>query len=176
MQLWGIVQQVVFPCWTSGGSHNSLRVAISLLLTPFLPLLACSKRGSTKKKKEYSMFLIWRGWGLLLPLGVFAGAFIGFLVSGSLLGPQSGLAPVIISLFATIGAYGVVALLGRTDKGKVVIDKDSGEELLLKRGDRPVFHSSSFLVLSACHYYCCGSRYQRLFSVRWLKRLSALVL
>ncbi|SFO70728.1 hypothetical protein SAMN04488056_11193 [Cohaesibacter marisflavi] len=85
------------------------------------------------------MFLIWRGWGLLLPLGVFAGAFIGFLVSGSLLGPQSGFAPVIISLFATIGAYGVVALLGRTDKGKVVIDKDSGEELLLKRGDSLFF-------------------------------------
>lgn len=85
------------------------------------------------------MFLIWRGWGILLPLGVFAGAFIGFLVSESLFSPQSGLTMIFVSLFATLGAYGVVALLARTDKGKVVIDKESGEELLLKRGDSLFF-------------------------------------
>nr|WP_321455291.1 hypothetical protein [uncultured Cohaesibacter sp.] len=85
------------------------------------------------------MFLIWRGWGILLPVGVFAGAFIGFLVSGSLISPQSGFGPILISLFATIGAYGVVTLLSRTDKGKLVIDKESGEEILLKRGDSLFF-------------------------------------
>ncbi|WP_319412367.1 hypothetical protein [uncultured Cohaesibacter sp.] len=85
------------------------------------------------------MFLIWRGWGILLPLGVLVGALIGLFVCVGLLGPQSGLEPVIIALCATVAAYGVVTLLDRTDKGKLVIDAETGEEMLLKRGDSLFF-------------------------------------
>ena len=102
-------------------------------------------------KKEISMFMIWRGWGILLPLGVVLGAFIGMLVATSVLGPQSnGLMPAIVIIFATLGAYVVMSLLARSDKGKVVIDKESGEEILLKRGD-----SFFFIPLRFWFYLMC---------------------
>ncbi|SNY90616.1 hypothetical protein SAMN04515647_0787 [Cohaesibacter sp. ES.047] len=97
------------------------------------------------------MFMIWRGWGILLPLGVFLGAFIGMLVATSVLGPQSNaLMPAIVTIFGTVGAYVVMRLLARTDKGRVVIDKESGEEVLLKRGDNFFFIPLRFWFYLMC--------------------------
>ncbi|MBD8892950.1 hypothetical protein [Roseibium litorale] len=86
------------------------------------------------------MFLIWRGWGLLLPLGAALGGIFGVMAASVLSGTSvSDLMAGVISLGACLGAYGVVRLLEGTDKGRAVIDKQTGQEILLVRGDSLFF-------------------------------------
>ena len=86
------------------------------------------------------MFLIWRGWGLLLPLGAILGGLVGIAISSVLSGtPVSDLMPGVVALGSCLGAYGVVRLLEGTDKGRAVIDKQTGQEILLVRGDSLFF-------------------------------------
>ncbi|MFD1695328.1 hypothetical protein [Roseibium aestuarii] len=86
------------------------------------------------------MFLIWRGWGLLLPLGVCLGGILGLflyaLVEGSVPGD---LAPAIVAVGCSLGAYGALRICQRTDKGRLVVDKKTGEEILMVRGDSIFF-------------------------------------
>lgn len=86
------------------------------------------------------MFLIWRGWGLLLPLGVCLGGILGLFLYGALenMAPTQLMLPI-VAVGCTIGAYGALYICQKTDKGKVVIDKESGEEIRLVRGDSLFF-------------------------------------
>lgn len=86
------------------------------------------------------MFLIWRGWGLLLPLGAALGGIFGMAMGSVVAGTAaSDLMPGVVALGCSLGAYLVVRLLERTDKGRTVIDKKTGEEILLVRGDSLFF-------------------------------------
>ncbi|SHL43704.1 hypothetical protein [Roseibium suaedae] len=107
------------------------------------------------------MFLIWRGWGLLLPLGAGFGALMGMLAASLLVTTAvSDMMPAVVAIGACLGAYGVVRLLEGTDKGRAVIDKKTGQEILLVRGDSLFFIKVRYwfylLVLIAIAFFVFG--------------------
>jgi len=93
------------------------------------------------------MIIFWRGWGILIIPAVVAGAFVGGIAwtwLAAALGVDRGLVyeamiAIFIGSLATLACYGVQRLLDSTDRGKVVIDKASGQELILRRGDSLFF-------------------------------------
>ncbi|MEQ5775283.1 hypothetical protein J4E05_07125 [Thalassospira sp. NFXS8] len=86
------------------------------------------------------MFIIWRGWGILLPLAALIGALISMLVFGLVeqYVPQQML-PAFIMLGATLAVFQTVRWLERSDKGRELLDEKTGETVLLKRGDSIFF-------------------------------------
>lgn len=86
------------------------------------------------------MFIIWRGWGILLPLAAMIGGLLGMLVFGLVeqFVPHQML-PAIVMLGATLAAFQTVRWLERSDKGRELLDEKTGETILLKRGDSIFF-------------------------------------
>lgn len=86
------------------------------------------------------MFIVWRGWGILLPLGALIGVLISLFFYALIehYVPQD-LAPAIIILGATLAAFQTVRWLERSDKGRELLDEKTGETVLLKRGDSIFF-------------------------------------
>lgn len=86
------------------------------------------------------MFIIWRGWGILLPLGALVGAMIAMFACALLeqFVPQQ-IFPAIVALGATLAAFQTVRWLERSDKGRELRDEKTGEMVLLKRGDSIFF-------------------------------------
>lgn len=87
------------------------------------------------------MFVVWRGWGILIVPAVLIGLVIGAGLSVALLDDNTG--PFVMPLFgggfATLGCWACQRLLESTDKGQTVIVKETGEEITLKRGDSLFF-------------------------------------
>jgi len=93
------------------------------------------------------MLVIWRGFGILVIVAAAIGGVCGLLLAGQVIklfqledGPLVAFISVgIVGSFATLGCYGLQRLLAKTDQGRAVVDKATGEELLLKRGDSLFF-------------------------------------
>ncbi|MBP1851064.1 hypothetical protein [Rhizobium halophytocola] len=86
------------------------------------------------------MFVIWRGWGILVILGAALGALTGGLIlsfAQSMM--PSGLEPGFLGLFATCGTVFSAMLLENADEGRAMIDAQTGERLVLKRDDSLFF-------------------------------------
>ena len=88
--------------------------------------------------------IFWRGYGILVGLFGFAGLVIAELLTRQLTKDESyyqahSLPRLAGAVLAAILAYGCVKLLERNDKPRIVVDKATGQELQLRRGDTLFF-------------------------------------
>jgi hypothetical protein len=86
------------------------------------------------------MFIVWRGWGVLLLLGALIGALVSMFAVALLEGIiPTALFPAFVTLGATLAGFQTMRWLEKSDKGREVIDAKTGETILLKRGDSIFF-------------------------------------
>jgi hypothetical protein len=89
------------------------------------------------------MFVIWRGYGLLIVLaaavGVAVAVAISFAFQSAGIKVPDGILIAMMGVCVTAVCYGTTLLLERSDKGRAVIDKNTGEEFLLRRRDSLFF-------------------------------------
>lgn len=89
---------------------------------------------------EISMILVWRGWGLLFPLGVCLSVLaVVFLSMPFEAYVNQDLLVIPAALAAAAGGFATAYLLERSDKGREVIDPKTGQRILLVRGDSLFF-------------------------------------
>ncbi len=94
--------------------------------------------------------LIWRGWGILVVLAAFAGLLVADFVTRAVMHDEHyysahPLPKLVGALLATAFAFGVAKLLEKRNTPRTVIDKATGQEILLRRGDSFFFIPVRFL-------------------------------
>jgi|TARA_R110001583_G_scaffold32107_5_gene109905 hypothetical protein len=95
---------------------------------------------ASSQKTGIDMFIVWRGWGVLLLLGALIGALVSMFAVALLEGIiPSALFPAFVTLGATLAGFQTMRWLEKSDKGREVIDAKTGETILLKRGDSIFF-------------------------------------
>lgn len=86
------------------------------------------------------MIFVWRGWGLLFPLGVFVSILLVVLLSQPFEAyVNQDLLIIPAALAATAGGFLTAHFLALSDKGREVIDAKTGQRILLVRGDSLFF-------------------------------------
>jgi hypothetical protein len=89
------------------------------------------------------MLVIWRGFGFLIVLAAAIGVALAVAVSFAFqsvgIKVPDGYLIAMMGICVTAVCYGTTVLLERTDKGRAVIDKNTGQELLLRRRDSLFF-------------------------------------